>query len=105
MTLMLPFLRFISGLNEQLRNRVRVAIVLLDYIANLRGCEHIAQPVAAQQERGFRPERQSFDLDKRRFAGLTKARANIAEHLVAAGMAHGLILGEFPSIPCSPTGE
>ena len=91
--------RAIGRVDQLSRDVFGIAVVGFHDGADFGGHQRVAQSVAAQQQRRIVAERQSVDFNEIfSLVRVSRPGAHLAKHLIAAGMAHGLLLGEFAHI-------
>src|SRR5436190_390897 len=74
------------------------ARVLLDEIANRGRTQAVAQPVAAEEQRGVRLERRPEEIDELGIRGPVRLRSDVAVDLVSPRMPHRIRLGDLPGV-------
>ncbi len=87
------------GGGDQFRNcRFRISGVTFHRGANLGGRHLIAEPVAAQQQRAIRLEREALHLDEVGVVGRVLLAAHVAKHFVAPRMPHRIRFAQLAAV-------
>jgi len=84
--------RLIGGLNQLLCGPIRRPVVLFENSTDFGGGEDVTEPITAKQQCGIGTEYESFAFDKLRVPGCMQLRTHVSKDLMAARMAHGLLL-------------
>ena len=88
----------IRRIDQLLHNLVGPTRKTPDDVLQRRRVDEIGQPVAAEEQRGVRLERDLARVDEVRIVGLVRVGSDIAIHLVAPRVVHRLELGELAGV-------